>query len=472
MTRCAAASSSTPRRSSCRCWRGWPRSGRSTAPSSSRRPRATASTTPPTSRWGCRPAGTRDAGLEQYDLVVRAARAVTPVGGAGGLPRDHRTGASRPSSRCRRRCDGAYVLELADDEVLLPGLVDTHVHVNEPGRTEWEGFASATRAAAAGGVTTIVDMPLNSLPPTVDVAALEVKRAAADGQCHVDVGFWGGAVPGNVGDAAGAARGGRLRREVLPRALRGRGVPAADARGARAALEELARVDALMVVHAEDADAIERAPEPARPLVRRLPGLPAGRRRRTPPSGVVVERDAADRGPHPRPAPGERRRGAAAAGRPRRGAADHGRDLPALPVVRGGGHRRRRDAVQVLPADPRRRPPRAAVGGARRRRRRRRRVGPLAVHAGPQAARRRRLRPGVGRHLVVAARACRPSGPAHGRAGTGSPTSCAGWRRGRRGWSGSSARAGSRSAPTPTCASSRPTRRSSSTRPGCTTATR
>ena len=66
------------------------------------------------------------------------------------------------------------VVTLADDEVLLPGLVDTHVHVNEPGRTAWEGFATATRAAAAGGVTTIVDMPLNSIPPTVDVAALDV----------------------------------------------------------------------------------------------------------------------------------------------------------------------------------------------------------------------------------------------------------------------------------------------------------
>ena len=75
---------------------------------------------------------------------------------------------------------GAEVVELADDEVLLPGLVDTHVHVNEPGRTEWEGFASATRAAAAGGVTTIVDMPLNSIPPTTTLAGLEVKRAAAE----------------------------------------------------------------------------------------------------------------------------------------------------------------------------------------------------------------------------------------------------------------------------------------------------
>jgi allantoinase len=95
---------------------------------------------------------------------------------------------------------GAREIVLAADEVLIPGLVDSHVHVNEPGRTEWEGFATATRAAAAGGVTTIVDMPLNSLPPTVDVAALAVKRKAADGQCAVDVAFWGGAVPGNEGE--------------------------------------------------------------------------------------------------------------------------------------------------------------------------------------------------------------------------------------------------------------------------------
>ena len=96
----------------------------------------------------------------------------------------------------------ARTVDLADDEVLLPGLVDTHVHVNEPGRTEWEGFESATLAAAAGGVTTIVDMPLNSIPPTTTVAALEVKREVAEGQCFVDVGFWGGAVPGNLADLA------------------------------------------------------------------------------------------------------------------------------------------------------------------------------------------------------------------------------------------------------------------------------
>lgn len=85
-----------------------------------------------------------------------------------------------------------------DDAVLLPGLVDSHVHVNEPGRTEWEGFRSATLAAAAGGVTTIVDMPLNSIPPTTTAEALEIKRRAAAG-AYIDVGFWGGAVPENLG---------------------------------------------------------------------------------------------------------------------------------------------------------------------------------------------------------------------------------------------------------------------------------
>ena len=92
------------------------------------------------------------------------------------------------------------MVELGDDVALLPGLVDTHVHVNEPGRTEWEGFATATRAAAAGGVTTIIDMPLNSIPPTVDLGRAGDQAQGAEGQCLVDVGFWGGAVPGNLGE--------------------------------------------------------------------------------------------------------------------------------------------------------------------------------------------------------------------------------------------------------------------------------
>jgi allantoinase len=96
---------------------------------------------------------------------------------------------------------GARVVN-AGDHVISPGLVDTHVHINEPGRTEWEGFDTATRAAAAGGITTIIDMPLNSVPATTTVAALRVKMETARAQCHVDVGFWGGVVPGNAGELA------------------------------------------------------------------------------------------------------------------------------------------------------------------------------------------------------------------------------------------------------------------------------
>lgn len=90
-------------------------------------------------------------------------------------------------------------IRLAEEETLLPGLVDTHVHVNEPGRTEWEGFSSATRAAAAGGVTTLIDMPLNSIPSTVSMDALSLKQRAAQEKVLINVGFWGGAVPDNLG---------------------------------------------------------------------------------------------------------------------------------------------------------------------------------------------------------------------------------------------------------------------------------
>src|SRR5687768_17515782 len=96
----------------------------------------------------------------------------------------------------------------AGNAVIMPGLVDTHVHVNEPGRSDWEGFVSATRAAAAGGITTIVDMPLNSIPATTTVDALRAKRNAAAGRCHVDVGFWGGVVPGNAEQLAPLASAG------------------------------------------------------------------------------------------------------------------------------------------------------------------------------------------------------------------------------------------------------------------------
>jgi len=92
------------------------------------------------------------------------------------------------------------------EAVLMPGVVDTHVHVNEPGRTAWEGFFTATRAAASGGVTTLVDMPLNSIPPTTTAEALRKKKEQAAGQCLIDVGFWGGVVPGNVKELEGLVR--------------------------------------------------------------------------------------------------------------------------------------------------------------------------------------------------------------------------------------------------------------------------
>jgi len=104
--------------------------------------------------------------------------------------------------------DGAHPTADAGDLVVSPGLVDTHVHLNEPGRTDWEGFATGTRAAAAGGVTTIIEMPLNSVPATTSVDALKQKRDAAIGKCHVDLGFWGGVVPGNAGELAGLAAAG------------------------------------------------------------------------------------------------------------------------------------------------------------------------------------------------------------------------------------------------------------------------
>jgi allantoinase len=148
---------------------------------------------------------------------------------------------------------GADVVELAADEVLLPGLVDTHVHVNEPGRTEWEGFASATRAAAAGGVTTIVDMPLNSIPPTTTVDGLEAKRAAARTQAYVDVGFWGGAVPDNLAALESLHAQGvfGFKCFLLPSGVEE--FPELDAVGLADALEETGRLGALLIAHAEDA---------------------------------------------------------------------------------------------------------------------------------------------------------------------------------------------------------------------------
>jgi allantoinase len=187
--------------------------------------------------------------LSVADFVVRSRRVVTPTGARpaavvvrGGVIASVEEGAPAAGDR---------VLDFGD-VVVMPGLVDTHVHVNEPGRTEWEGFETATRAAAAGGVTTIFDMPLNSVPPTTSLEALRVKLAAATGRCFVDVGFWGGLVPGNRGELA------RMRELGVPGFkcfLAPSGVAEFEHVGDRElsdALPEIARLGAVLLVHAED----------------------------------------------------------------------------------------------------------------------------------------------------------------------------------------------------------------------------
>ena len=146
---------------------------------------------------------------------------------------------------------GCAVEDVAGDSVIMPGLVDTHVHLNEPGRTEWEGFATATRAAAAGGVTTLVDMPLNSIPPTTTTAGLQEKIAAARTQCSVDVGFWGGVIPGNTSALAPLFDLGVVGFKCF---LVPSGVdefPNVTEENLREAMPELARLGAVLIVHAE-----------------------------------------------------------------------------------------------------------------------------------------------------------------------------------------------------------------------------
>ena len=134
------------------------------------------------------------------DFIIASERAVLP-GGVRAATVFVRNGRIAAVAGYRDRPAGVRIVDVGD-RVLLPGLVDTHVHINEPGRTDWEGFETGTRAAAAGGVTTIVDMPLNSIPATTTVEGFDAKAAAARGRCQVDVGFWGGVVPGNLDSLA------------------------------------------------------------------------------------------------------------------------------------------------------------------------------------------------------------------------------------------------------------------------------
>lgn len=159
---------------------------------------------------------------------------------------------------------GVRVEDFGDD-VLLPGLVDTHVHVNDPGRTEWEGFWTATRAAAAGGITTLVDMPLNSLPPTTTVGNLRTKQDVARTKAHIDVGFWGGALPDNVGDLKPLHDAGVYGFKCF---LSPSGVdefPHLDQDRLATSMAEIAGFGGLLIVHAEDPHELDAAPHKSGP---------------------------------------------------------------------------------------------------------------------------------------------------------------------------------------------------------------
>ncbi|HEY4242735.1 MAG TPA: allantoinase AllB [Kofleriaceae bacterium] len=190
-------------------------------------------------------------------FVVRSRRVVT--GGAERPAAIHIRGGT-----IERVADWADVpagahLEDAGELAVLPGVVDTHVHLNEPGRADWEGFATATAAAALGGATTLVDMPLNSIPPTTTREGFAAKRAAARGQVAVDVGFWGGVVPGNVPELAGLVADGVRGFKCF---LVDSGVEEFGWVGERElapAMGELARLGSTLLVHAEVAGPIDAA---------------------------------------------------------------------------------------------------------------------------------------------------------------------------------------------------------------------
>jgi len=201
-----------------------------------------------------------EATMTAFDVVVRSRRVVMPSG-VGPATVCVRDGTIVAVEGHGADVGAARVVDVGDD-ALLPGLVDTHVHVNEPGRTEWEGFETATRAAAAGGVTTIVDMPLNSIPPTVSVPALKTKARAAGGRCHIDVGFWGGAVPGNQGELEELHEAGVFGFKCF---LLDSGVeefPRLAGLELEAAMRELGRLGASLLVHAELPEPIAAAPAP------------------------------------------------------------------------------------------------------------------------------------------------------------------------------------------------------------------
>ena len=196
--------------------------------------------------------------MAQSDLVIRGRQVVaeSTVGPASVHIRGGRIAAIAAFEEVSSNCK---LIEAKESSVVMAGLVDTHVHVNEPGRTEWEGFESATRAAAAGGVTTIVDMPLNCIPATTTFDNFQSKLAATGGKLHVDTAFWGGVVPGNTGELSGLWGTGVVGFKCF---LIHSGVdefPNVSEMDLREAMPELARLGATLIVHAELPGPIELA---------------------------------------------------------------------------------------------------------------------------------------------------------------------------------------------------------------------
>lgn len=191
------------------------------------------------------------------DFIVRGRRVLTPQGETAAAI--HIRGGVIERVAAFDDVPAGAAMYDAGNFVVMPGLVDTHVHINEPGRTEWEGFSTATRAAAAGGVTTLVEMPLNSIPATTTVAAFHKKCAAARGKLHVDVGFWGGVVPGNADELAalwGAGAYG-FKCFLVPSGVEE--FAHVTEEDLRAALPELAKLGAPLLAHAELPGPIEAA---------------------------------------------------------------------------------------------------------------------------------------------------------------------------------------------------------------------
>jgi allantoinase len=186
---------------------------------------------------------------EVPDLIVRGRRVVTSEGERAAAIRV-RGGVISAIAAFDDLPKGSLVHE-AHDFIVMPGIVDTHVHINEPGRTEWEGFSTATRAAAAGGITTLIEMPLNSIPATTTAAAFREKLAAAAGKLWVDVGFWGGVVPGNASELRPLWESGvfGFKCFLVPSGVEEFAqVTEADL---RSALPELAKLKVPLLVHAE-----------------------------------------------------------------------------------------------------------------------------------------------------------------------------------------------------------------------------